>query len=125
MEADPIGLVGGGNRIFIYVNGNPVNFVDSKGLYAELLGKILEEFVDIGVTGGVGGIYAATCALEFCEKKVVPNRTQITLKCFEIADRKGITGTAYDLSAYIRECDTKCYKITHKEKFKNICEICE
>jgi len=59
LTPDPIGLVGGIN-LWIYVNGNPVNFIDSYGLINwSTLGKGTLKVV-FGAAGVLGGSFAAS-----------------------------------------------------------------
>jgi RHS repeat-associated protein len=129
MTPDPIGLEGGIN-LFAYVRGNPINLIDPKGLIEiqpEVPGTIVPEIVEFMVDKSVGGIAGYECASHFCRVKQIPSdkSNQVFSLCGSILEGHrvptGIRGTVDIIDA----CTETCWKLTHTDRFKKVCNICE
>ena len=131
MREDPLKLDGGEDS-YAYVNNNPINKKDPKGLEAvpdprfkgsgELISKIFDMII---LDSLIAGPRAAVCASRFCKvrKPDVPKLMAYTT-CSNIfvqypAPYGDIVGGESD--SYIYACATECARITQTPEFRRIC----
>jgi hypothetical protein len=116
----------GGINLFVYVQGNPTNLIDPKGLIdvpPEVPGEIAPEIIEFMTDKSVGGLTGLVCASYFCKVKQIPSDKlgQVWVLCGSILERHrlptGIGGTTDIIDA----CAESCWKVTHSDRFKKKC----
>lgn len=116
--------------MFAYVQNNPVNLIDPKGLIEiqpEVPGKIVPEIIEFMVDKSIGGLAGYECASHFCKVKQIPSDklTQVWALCGSILEQRRLPTGMGGTTDIIDACAETCWKVTHSERFKKNCNICE